>query len=230
MSHPLKSGVSTDMGRSGYLPDLSGVFNSWRDMYKKSMSSGDWVDASLALHNMNGALDVDYRLPISSVDWDKNADSYLVWKCRTCTSTETKTINKGEDDEYTKEVEVPTTSRFEDVKLFDVICNLELSLMSGQKSLRMWICPKCKTEDTVRSVEAEQLAYPSPHYRGCIYDEPIRPNLTIATRRGSYPNQMEAWCRNYSIELEHQLAIYRLEYIKQNGVDMEDSGYKDDGK
>jgi hypothetical protein len=40
---------------------------------------------------------------------------------------------------------------------------------------------------------------------------------------------MRIWGRNYSLELERQLAVYRIEYIKQNGHDMEDSGYKDKG-
>jgi hypothetical protein len=48
-------------------------------------------------------------------------------------------------------------------------------------------------------------------------------------RRGNYPTLMRKWTRLFSFELEHQLAVYRLEYIKRNGVDMEDSGYQDKG-
>ena len=217
------------MARSGYLPDLSGVFTTWRDSYRKAMVSEDWDNASLSLHNMNGALDVDYRIPISSPMWEEKREDYIIWKCNNCTTTETKTINKGEDDEYTKEIELPTCSEFKDIRIYDERCDLTTEILTGKKSIEMWDCPKCKQSATVSQSKKEMMKYPRPHYRSCIYDEPIKPNGGIAIRHGVYPTQMEIWCRNYSIELEHQLAVYRLEYISKMGHDMEDSGYKDDG-
>jgi hypothetical protein len=218
------------MAKSGYLPDLSGVFTSWRDVYKKALTSGNWKDASLALHNMNGALDEDYRLPISSEMWKNNVEGFIVWRCKNCTTTEKKTINKGDDDEYEKEIEVPTTSKRSEIRIFQRRNNTVVSFLAEEEITKMWECPKCLSSDSVKNAEQENQTYPSPHYRGCIYDEPSRPLTGLAMRRGAYPRSMEAWCRNYSIELEHQLAVYRIEYIRQNGHDMEDSGYKDDGK
>lgn len=217
------------MPRSGYLPDVSGVFGSWRDVYKKALSSGNWDDASLALHNMNGALDDEYRLPINSEMWEKKKDAYVVWKCNNCTTIETKIINKGEEDEYTKEIEVPTCSKHEDIRTYTQQCDPILKLLVGTETREMWVCPKCNHADAVSNVETQLRKHKSPHYRGCIYDEPTKPLTGLAQRRGGYPARMEAWCRNYSIELEHQLAIYRLEYVQQHdGEDMADS-YHDKG-
>ena len=194
------------------------------------MSSRNWDEASLALHNMNGALDSEYRLPISSYLWNSNEDSFLLWKCSNCTTTETKVINEGQEDEYQKEVEVPTTSRLEDIKIYEEICDPVITLLINAKTRKIWICPKCNHHDPVRNVIAHMMKYPSPHYRGYIYDEPHRAQTGLTSRHGLYPRQMEMWCRNYSIELEHRLSEYRLEYIARNGHDMDDSGYKDDGK
>ena len=218
------------MPRSGYLPDLSGVFTTWRDAYRKAMVSEDWDNACLALHNMNGALDVDYRLPISTKMWEEKREDYIIWKCSNCTTTETKTINKGEDDEYTKDVQVPTCSELKDIRIYDRRTSFLDEVLSGKTSETMWDCPKCKNPETVAQSKKEMMKYPRPHYRTCIYDEPTKPSGGIAIRHGVYPTQMETWCRHYSIELEHQLAVYRLEYIAKMGHDMEDSGYKDDGK
>ena len=217
------------LARSGYLPDVSSVFGSWRDTYKKAMSSGNWDLAALSLHNMNGALDVDYQLPISNEIWEEKKESCIVWKCNNCTTTETKIINKGKEDEYKKEVQVPTCSKYEDIRTYDEQCSLELQILSGQKTRHMWVCPKCTESSSVEKTEKEMQKYPSPHYRGCIYEQPAKPKLGLMQRRGTYPAQMEAWCTNYSMELEHQLANYRLEYVAEHGHDMEDSGFKDDG-
>lgn len=217
------------MGRSGYLPDLSGVFTTWRDAYRKAMISKDWDTASLALHNMNGALDVDYRLPSSTKLWEEKREDFIIWKCGNCTTTETKTINKGEEDEYTKDVQVPTCSEFKDIRIYNQRCDLITETLTGKKSIEMWDCPKCKQPATVAQSQKEKREYSRPFYKTCIYDEPIKPNGGIIASHGVYPAKMSAWCRHYSIELEHQLAIYRLEYIAKMGHDMED-GYKDDGK
>lgn len=219
-----------NLPRSGYLPDVSGVFGSWRDSYKKAMASGDWDLASLSLHNMNGALDVEYRLPISTEIWIRNKEGYVVWKCKFCTTTETKVINQDQDDEYTKEIEVPTITKAEDVKTFEERCDFETQVLLHQISRRVWSCSKCKGVQPCLTVETKMFTHQRPHYRGCIYDEPIKPRNQMMQRRGSYPANMREWCVNYSKELEHQLAIYRLEYIKINGEDMADSEYKDDGK
>lgn len=217
------------MPKSGWLPDVSSVFAYWRTKYIEAMNSKSWDEASLSLHNMNGALDTDYRLPISDEEWNKQNDGYVVWKCNECTTTQKKVMNEGEDNEYIKEIQVPTTSRREDIKVFEERSSQVVQILSGEKTRKMWTCPKCGNVDSVKHVKSEMIRYQTPHFRGCIYSEPQRPLTGLERRRGEYPQYMRKWARNYSMELEHRLAVYRLEYIKQNGHDMEDSGYQDKG-
>ena len=67
------------MGKVGYLPDISGTFVHWRGEYIRGRQFGDWGMASLGLHNMNGALEEDYRLPIDSDMWQEKEGGYITW-------------------------------------------------------------------------------------------------------------------------------------------------------
>lgn len=217
------------MTKSGYLPDISGTFAKWRQEYREGMDGGKWAKASLALHNMNGSLDDDYVLPISDEKWSDQHDGYVVWECTQC-MTERKIKHTDDDGEVTYEtVTEPTRSKKDEIKIFEEKCSDVIRLLSNLKTRRMWGCPKCGNIAPVRSVSSKLLKYPAPHYRSCIYTEPQPPKTGLMMRRGNYPTLMRKWTRLFSFELEHQLAVYRLEYIKRNGVDMEDSGYQDKG-
>jgi hypothetical protein len=215
-------------GRAGVLPDLSTTFVFWRKKYIEGLESGQWDKMSLGLANMNGTLEIDYRLPISSEDWNTQNDA-IVWKCSNCTTPETKVINEGEDNEYTKEIEVPTISKRKDIRTFTEICSKQLAILSGKKTREMWECPSCENIASVRSVKSAVMKFKQPNFRNCIYEQPQRPLTGLAMRRGSYPETMRVWGTFYSEELEHKLALYRMEYISQHGHDMADSGYKDEG-
>ena len=217
------------MGKAGILPDLTSTFSYWRKRKDDSLKSGDWDTMALALRYMNGALDLEYRIPMSTELWNEQKDGYQMWKCFSCTTTETKTINKGEDNEYTKEVQVPTCSKRKDVEKFVEKCSGLTAFLSESKTRKMWICPKCKNVSSVKLVESQLMKHKQPHYRGCIYDEPTRPLTGLMLRHGIYPKGMRMWGEAYSIELEHQLALYRQEYLNKYGVDIDDNGYKDEG-
>ena len=212
------------MGKVGYLPDISGTFVHWRMKYLDGIDTGNWGMVSLGLHNMNGSLDVEYRLPISTDIWKDRQDGYIVWECGNCTETIKKTINEGDEDEEKISEEVPTRSKRNQVLVFKERNNLVISMLTNKLTRKLWRCRLCKNIASVAQVKAKLMKYPEPHYRTCIYDEPIRPLTGLQRRRGTYPREMIAWSKAFSKELEHQLALYRLEYIRITGSDMDDSG------
>ena len=217
------------MGKAGILPDVTGSFSYWRHQKDTALKTQDWDTMSLALNHMNGALEIEYRIQTDTEEWNNQRDDYIVWKCNNCTTKEKKVINKGEEDQYIKEIVVPTCSDRKLIKIFTVKCNDVIALLSNSKTKKMWICPKCKNESAVKSVETQLRKHMKPHYRGVIYEEPIRPFTGLQRRRGTYPREMRLWGTRYSIELERKLAIYRIEYIRVNGEDMSDGGYQDKG-
>ena len=181
-----------------------------------------------ALNHMNGALEDEYQIQADNDLWNEQND-LVVWKCNNCTTTESKVINKGEDDEYIKEIEVPTCSERKDIRIFDQECSDVVALLINSKTRKMWECPSCNNIASVKSVQTQLRTHSNPHFRGCIYERPPRPNTGLQRRRGTYPIQMRTWGTDYSSELERKLALYRIEYIKVMGHDMEDGGYKDEG-
>lgn len=209
------------MPKSGYLPDISGVFMYWRTVYRDGLKTGNWSDVSLGLNNMNGSLDEEYRLEVSNSQWEEMAESYIVWSCPHCTVEEEKIVNKGKDNEYVKTIQVPTESKREDIRIYTEHCDQETQYITGERTRDMWICPACNQSSSVAGVKATQISFPFPHYRNCIYKEPQMPLTGLKRRRGTYPQEMREWAKYYSQELEHKLALYRLEYIKQHeGEDM----------
>lgn len=188
-----------------------------------------WRDVALGLHNMNGALDEDYRLPINTKEWNSKDDSYIVWICDHCTTTKKVRVDPDDpDNKKMKEIQVPTQSKREDIRIFTERCSQVVRILSGHKTRKMWECPKCKTVASVDTARLKRIKYAEPHYRGCIYQEPELPLTGLERRKGNYPEEMRKWAKYYSMELEHQLALYRLEYIKEHGVDPE-FDYKDTG-
>lgn len=219
------------MGKVGYLPDISGNFVHWRMKYLDGIDTGNWGMVSLGLHNMNGSLDIDYRLPVSTDVWKSKQDGYVVWECGSCTEIIKQKVNEGEEDEQIIEKKIPTRSKRSEVLIFKERNNLVISLLTKRPSRKLWVCPKCKTVSSVSVVKAKLMKYPEPHFRTCIYSEPVRPMTGLQRRRGTYPREMIAWSKTFSKELEHQLALYRLEYVRVNGKDMDDTGggYVDKG-
>ena len=63
-----------------------------------------------------------------------------------------------------------------------------------------------------------------PFYRKVV---PSPPTKQIGLQnRFHFEQEFKEWFYNFLEELQHQLARYRIEYIKLNGHDMADSGYQ----
>jgi hypothetical protein len=216
-------------GKAGFLPDATSTFAYWRKQKDDALAINDWDKMSLALRHMNGALPIEYRIIVNDELWNQQKDHYIVWKCSNCTTTEHKTINEGEENEYVKEIEVPTTSNLKDIVLFTEHCLGVLTLLTESKTREMWICPSCKNIASVGSKETQLKRHEMPHYRDCIYSEPSKPLTGLMRRRGAYPLLMRKWGENFSIELERKLVLYRIEYAPMESMESMDSGYKDTG-
>lgn len=216
-------------GKAGFLPDATSTFAYWRKIKDDAIFTGDFDKASFALHHMNGALPLEYRIQTNDELWNNQKDHYIVWKCNNCTTTEQKTINEGADDQYIKDVEVPTTSERKDIRIYEENCSQYVAILLGKSKRDMWVCPKCKNVASVDSKETQLRRHDLPHYRDCIYSEPQRPFTGLERRRGIYPKMMRIWGTKFSIELERKLVLYRIEYAPAEAMEAMESGYKDTG-
>jgi len=138
-------------------------------------------------------------------------------------------INKGEDDENKIQYEVPTEIPQNEVMVFDERQSPFHSIIRKSNSVKSWICPSCKKSNYMENGQWNTVTprKEKPYYLKIVPDPPI--NITGITGRLGWDKRFSDWAYNYLEEIQVSMKFYRIEYIVQNGADMEDSSFKDKG-
>ncbi len=169
------------------------------------MQKKDWKGAIGGLNNINSALDEDYIVSINSQEYYKQIADTTLYKCTSC----------KQDTTYSK------------VKIFDLICPIFEGIITGEKSNKVWICPHCKNDCKLKDTRITVEETVQPFFRKVV---PSPPQQKIGLQnRFNFEHEFNSWFYNFIEELQHQLALYRIEYIQQTGHDMVDSGYVHQG-
>ena len=196
------------MGKAGYLPDISSRFSFWTEYAVNHLDEKDWKGAIGGLNNVNSALGEEYIVEVNSQKFYKSIEDRTTYKCTNCEKENT----------------------YSTVKVFDLICPMFEGIITGEKSNKVWICSfckkDCKLKDTIITVEETV----QPFFRKVVPAPPVQ--KIGLQNRFNFEHEFNAWFYNFMEELQHQLARYRIEYIKVNGFDMADTGYvhKGDGE
>lgn len=217
-----------EIGKSGYLPDISSSFAFWRTYAVNCMKEKDYDGAAGGLYNLNGCLTEDYVIAISTNEYKKSVDEQNFFQCNNCTMLIDEIINKGEEDERTEKVEVPTEIPCNDVKIMTLLLSSIDNFVSGEKTVKAWICPSCKKENIKR--KDWNIIKPKkemPFYRKVVPECPVR--LRGISGRKKWEKNFTGWFYNFLEEIQVSMKFYRIEYVSQTGHDMEDSGFKDKG-
>ncbi len=216
------------MGKSGYLPDISSSFGFWRTFAVNKISQKDYNGASAGLYNLNGCLTEEYVVTISTREYEKAVKEQSYFQCDHCTMMIEEKTNKGEDDEIREKVKIPTEIPYNEVKIFELVSPLIEGIITGNKTIKIWVCPKCKKENVMNG--EWNIITPTkekPYYLKIVPECPVKLS-GISTRLG-WDNKFSKWFYNFLEEIQVSMKNYRVEYIAQNGHDMEDSGFKDKG-
>jgi len=222
--HSTCSGVEAIMSsRSGYLPNIAQNFGYYKNLAINSLQRKEYDGARSALMNLNTSLGNDYLVNISTEQYEDAIKTQLMYQCSNCFQTEKKIVNEGEDDEYTKEIQVPSEIPDEQVKVFDMILPLIASVVHNAKTKRVWFCPKCNHENNMSSTVKFLSERQKPYYLKVVPDSPV-------SRRGldrQFPHKFGQWFYNFLEEITAQEVLYRKEYVSQHGEDM--PTFKDQG-
>ena len=216
------------MGKSGYLPDISSSFGFWRTFAVNKISQKDYNGASAGLYNLNGCLTEEYVITISTRGYEKAVKEQSYFQCDHCTMQIEEITNKGEDDEVREKVKIPSEIPYNEVKIFELICPLIEGIITGNKIIKIWICPKCKKENVMNG--EWNIITPTkekPYYLKIVPECPIK--LSGLSTRLGWDNKFSKWFYNFLEEIQVSMKNYRVEYIAQTGHDMEDTGFKDKG-
>ena len=192
------------------------------------MRQKDYDGAIAGLYNLNGCLTGDYIVTISNRDYEKSTHVENFFQCNFCTMTIDEIVNKDQEDEFKKKIEVPTEIPYNKIEIFDMILSTIEGLVLGSKTVKAWICPNCKKENTKDN--EWNIIIPKkekPFYRKVVPEPPIRRH-GLSTKLG-YNDKFSDWFYNFLEEIQVSMRDYRIEYISQTGHDMEDTGFKDKG-
>ncbi len=193
------------MTKGGYLPNIAIKFDIWEREAIKSLGSKNYEQAAACLYNLNALLTEDYLISIDTEHYTKQMEELVVWSCRHC------------DQEIKRN----------DIMIFDLYLRDDIALVVGYRTEKSWRCPDCLKSQPVKGVNVVLTRISNPYYPKFMYEEPKRGfGLEL---RFEYPPSFRKWFYRFLELLQHQLALYRIEYKSQNGQDMTDPEYQDKG-
>ena len=194
------------MGKSGYLPDISSAFSFWRAYAVNSLDQKNYNGATSGLYNINSLLTEDYIVSIDTTQYKNQTDESVFYQCKFCE----------------KEIQIS------DIEVCEILLSLTDSILSGQKTTKQWKCPECNKWMSKSTTNIIKNRLEAPYFRRVV-PEVLTHGIGLQ-RRISFPQQFDKWFYNFLEELQHALALYRIEYVAQNGEDMMDVGIKENGK
>ena len=216
------------MGKSGYLPDISSSFGFWRTYAVNKIEKKDYNGASAGLYNLNGCLTDEYVVTISTRGYEKAVQEQSYFQCDHCTMEIEEISNKGEDDEVREKITIPSEIPYNEVEILEMISPLVEGIITGNKTIKIWVCPKCKKDNVMG--DAWNIITPTkekPYYLKIVPECPIK--LSGLSTRLGWDSKFSKWFYNFLEEIQVSMKNYRVEYISQTGHDMEDTGFKDKG-
>jgi len=185
----------------------------------------DYGGARSSLFNLNGCLGEEYLVSINRQRYDQALKDQSVYLCNHCIMSVKKIVNKGEENEYTKEIQTPNEILISKVKVFDLILPFFESVLLKSKSEKAWLCPKCGKINKIKSTKKIIAEREKPFYLKVVPECPIRAKGLDRL----FPTKFEGWFWKFFEEISWQEMLYRKEYISIMGRDMEDSIFKDKG-
>lgn len=201
---------------------ISGRYSLWSLFATRCIISNNIDGAAGALHNMNALLDEEHRIAVGTDIYDEVIKQQTKFECNNCTMLIDKQIGKDEKGEpIIKKVIVQNKINRSDIQVIEVLLSSITSLVLQSKTIKVWICPNCKTQNELLGTNIIQPSTENPYYYKTVPECPIRSD-GCASRLG-YKQKFHAWFYNYSEELENAMMEYRISYVAQHGVDMDES-------
>lgn len=173
------------------LPDINAAWVKERTYFFTCRDMHNWSGMILALYAMNALLPDEYRIKINTQEYNDLVEAKIGYICGTC------------------KAEIPESM----VKVKTAIAPLLVSYISSSETKNYWVCHKCNAENLMSRTKLIKETLAKPSYLKVVTDPPER-KRGIQDRR-SYQTEMTKWSGIFFQELEHQLGLYRAEYINE---------------
>ncbi len=193
------------MGKSGYLPDISSTFAFWRANAIISFRENNLHGAEAALYNINSCLTEEYIITIDTAEYQKGIHEAIIYECSFCKA-------------YTP---------IKHVNFYKMLLPLIDQIVLGEEYIEVWDCIKCKKQVPRINATIIHEKRASPFFQKFMYEPPKR-ELGLLYRYNFTP-KFRKWFYKFLELLQHQLALYRIEYVSQHNEEMKETGYQDPG-
>ena len=177
------------------LPDINAAWVKERTYFFTCRDMHNWSGMILALYAMNALLPDEYRIMVNTAKFEELTEAEVKYLCNFCKK------------------EIPEPS----IEIKKVLAPLLVSYLSESESKIFWSCPECKKENLISQTKLIKETLEKPYYLKVISEPPER-KRGIQDRR-SYQMDLLKWSGIFFQELEHQLGLYRAEYINEMDED-----------
>lgn len=215
------------LGKAGYLPDISSTFNFFRAYAVNALAREDYTEAAAGLYSINSSLDEKYIININDAEFKREIAESTFYNCNFCTMEVEKIVNKGEEDERTKTETIPTRISSSKIEVYDWLPPGILSTMTSHKKIPVWKCPECNEMNPLVGTNIIHIKNTNPFFRSVIANPP-RQGAGIITRL-TFKLDFKKWFFDFLEQLNHTMMNYRVDFAAQHGADMVESIYKDKG-
>ena len=167
------------------LPDINTAFVKYRNIVTTHLEMQDYTACFGALYALNGLLPDEYRVKISTTEYNKLTRHDIFVKCNSC-QVET---------DYSK------------IKVFDLIIPLIETVISGNQHEKVWLCSSCKHKNKLLKTEMRQTVLQEPYYLHVVPSPGKRRDGL--NDRSSYHRKIAVWVWTMIDELEERMSMYR---------------------
>ena len=189
------------------LPDINTEFITFRREAIACLKSRDYTGMFTALYALNALLPVDYQIKISTRDYEKITQEDIYVECSNC-----EEIDPTSETE--RKLMRPTRILYQDLVIREKLLESFLSSLKGMDSIKVWKCPKCKTEHELEKTKLIQKVRKKPYFLKVVPDPPQRSDGVMD--RNAYHRKLSQWAGNFIGELAHQDSKFREDYVPKD--------------
>lgn len=174
------------------LPDLNTAFIIYRREAMTSLKSKRYDACFGALYAINGLLPKEYRVKVSTKQYDAKTNLDIMAICPEC----------------------KVSSNYKEIKIFDLLSPLIVGMITGNKTEKVWSCEKCNKINKLSKTDILEPVLEEPNFTKMMPAPPERRNGLLD--RVSFHREISRWVWTMIDELEAQMSNYRREYKPQN--------------
>lgn len=173
------------------LPDLNTAIIRYRILIISCLEQDNYSGAIGGLYALNALLPEEYRVKVSTDEYDRLIKTDIFIKCKHC-------FNEFD---------------FYKIRVFNLnLTNLEM-MISGKKYEKVWICPDCKKDNRLISSEMKKTQISTNTFLHVMPDPPNR-EMGIQGRT-EYHNAMNIWTWTFLGELEERCGKLRHDFLNR---------------